>query len=115
MIETGFLLIGIFLGAVIGWLFARMKLEAERTARAIAETRLEEAKRGIEEQKRLLDEAKELEIELNLYASDAVNLAPAIIYSIDMITEDKHLLRKSVKKFARKHGVNILTLKEYYS
>ncbi len=63
----------------------------------------------------LLDEAKELEIELNLYASDAVNLAPAIIYSIDMITEDKHLLRKSVKEFARKHGVDILTLKEYYS
>ncbi len=73
MIETGFLLIGLFLGAVIGWLFARMKLEAERTARAIAETRLEEAKRGIEEQKRLLDEAKEaLKDTFNALSADAL-------------------------------------------
>ena len=112
MIETGFLLIGLLFGAVIGWLFARMRLtrqlaeiegkigaaegtiselrqqiekkeselarlssglEAERTARAIAETRLEEAKRGIEEQRRLLDEAKEaLKDTFNALSADAL-------------------------------------------
>ena len=112
MIETGLLLIGLLFGAVIGWLFARMRLtrqlaeiegkigaaegtiselrqqiekkeselarlssglEAERTARTIAETRLEEAKRGIEEQKRLLDEAKEaLKDTFNALSADAL-------------------------------------------
>ena len=62
----------------------------------------------------LLGEAKELEIQLNLYASDAVNLAPALIESINMLSEDKHLLRRSVKDFLEKRGLKMSRLKDFY-
>ncbi len=52
-----------------------------------------------------LDEAKELEIRLRLYASDAVNLAPTLLNSIDILTEDRHLLRSSVKNFMEERGI----------
>lgn len=63
----------------------------------------------------LLEKAKELEIRLNLYASDAVNLAPALINSMDMLSEDKHLLRRSVEDFMEKLGLKILRLKDFYA
>ncbi len=62
----------------------------------------------------LLDEAKNLEIELKLYASDAVNLAPAITLSLNMLSEDKHLHRKSVREFVEKRGLRIYRLKDLY-
>ena len=63
----------------------------------------------------LLEKAKDLEIELNLYASDAVNLSTAVLNSKDMLTEDKHLLQKSVKGFMEKLGLKIRKLDEFYS
>jgi len=63
---------------------------------------------------RLLDEAKKLEIRLRLYASDAVNLASALLNSIDILTEDRHLLRGSVRSFMEERGLKILQLKELY-
>ena len=62
----------------------------------------------------LLEKAKDLEIELNLYASDAVNLSTAVLNSKDMLTEDKHLLQKSVKGFMEKLGLKISKLDEFY-
>ncbi|MBS7656218.1 PIN domain-containing protein [Candidatus Bathyarchaeota archaeon] len=62
----------------------------------------------------LLDKAKELEISLKLYAADAVNLAPSLIRSIDMLSEDKHLLRDSVKEFMKSFKLRILKLNEFY-
>ena len=62
----------------------------------------------------LLEKAVELEVRLRLYASDAVNLASALISSASMLTEDKHLLRKSVKSFVEKLGLKVLRLKELY-
>ncbi|MEM2841651.1 MAG: type II toxin-antitoxin system VapC family toxin [Candidatus Bathyarchaeia archaeon] len=62
----------------------------------------------------LLERAKELEIELNLYASDAVNLATAIINSENILTEDKHLLQDDVRSYAEKLGLKIIRLKETY-
>ena len=62
----------------------------------------------------LLEKAKELVVELNLYASDAVNLASALMKKVDVISEDKHLLRNSVKNYAKKFGVRIYSLREFY-
>ncbi|HIE18143.1 TPA: PIN domain-containing protein [Candidatus Bathyarchaeota archaeon] len=62
----------------------------------------------------LLEKAKELEIRLDLYASDAVNLAPALIKSVNMLSEDKHLLRGFVKDFMEKFGLKIFRLKDFY-
>ena len=62
----------------------------------------------------LLEKAKDLEIETNLYASDAVNLSTAVLNSKDMLTEDKHLLQKSVKDFMEKLGLKINGLDEFY-
>ncbi len=62
----------------------------------------------------LLEKARELEIKLKLYASDAVNLAPALMNSVDLLSEDKHLLRTSVKDFVKKFGIKILRLRDFY-
>ncbi|HID90883.1 TPA: PIN domain-containing protein [Candidatus Bathyarchaeota archaeon] len=62
----------------------------------------------------LLEKAKEIEIKLRLYASDAVNLAPALMSSADMLTEDRHLLRRSVRDFMGRRGLRILRLKDLY-
>ncbi len=62
----------------------------------------------------LLEKAKELIVVLNLYASDAVNLASALMKRVNMVSEDKHLLRESVKNYVGKFGIKILRLKELY-
>jgi len=62
----------------------------------------------------LLEKAKDLEIELNLYASDGVNLSAAVLNSRNMLTEDRHLLQKSVKSFMEKLGLKISRLDEFY-
>ncbi len=65
-----------------------------------------------------VSEAKEFALEviysLNLYAADAIMLATAIVKNVDLITEDSHLLKKKVMKYAREHGIRILTLDSYY-
>ena len=58
--------------------------------------------------------AKELEIRLKLYASDAIHLALAIEKSIDLLTEDRHLLREEIKDYMTKRGLKILRLSDLY-
>ena len=63
---------------------------------------------------RVLDKAVELEVQLKLYASDAVNLATALLYSVDLLSEDRHLLRDSVRNFMKRLGLRVLQLKDFY-
>lgn len=63
----------------------------------------------------LLEKAKDLEINLDLYASDAVNLAVAVLQSRSMLTEDRHLLKESVKKYMEVLGLRIIRLNEFFS
>lgn len=63
----------------------------------------------------LLEKAKELEIELKLYSSDAISLACAIQNSTNLLSEDKHLLQKSVKDFTEKLGLKVSQLIDFYS
>jgi len=60
------------------------------------------------------DLALEIIYSLNLYAADAVVLATAILNNVNLITEDSHLLKKKVMKYAKEHGVEIFTLDSYY-
>lgn len=62
----------------------------------------------------LLEKAKDLEMELNLYASDAVNLATAVLNKKNMLTEDKHLLQENVRNYMEKLGLKVTRLKEFY-
>lgn len=62
----------------------------------------------------LLEKAKELEIRLRLYASDAVNLAPALINSVNMVSEDRHLLCSHVKNLMETLRLKIFRLKDLY-
>lgn len=59
-----------------------------------------------------LDKAKEIEVDLSLFASDAIYLATAIINHATLISEDKHLLNKDVANYAQKEGVKIISLEE---
>lgn len=58
----------------------------------------------------LLDKAKEAEIELGLFASDAIYLATAIIQHTNLLTSDRHLLNRHVLEYAKEQGVRILSL-----
>lgn len=50
--------------------------------------------------------AKELEIELNLHAADAVHLATAITTGCEILwTEDEHLHKAGVRTYCRKRGL----------
>lgn len=64
---------------------------------------------------RYLELAKDLIAELTLYASDAIHLSLALKESLNLLSEDKHLLREDVREYSEKHGVRILSLKEVYS
>jgi predicted nucleic acid-binding protein len=63
----------------------------------------------------ILDKSKDIEMELDLYASDAVNLATAVLSSKNMLTEDKHILQDNVRKYLDKLGLKTIRLKEFYS
>ncbi len=62
----------------------------------------------------VLEQAMELIIELGLYASDAVTLASAIARRVDLVSEDRHLLRDHVREAASSRGIGIFSLKEFY-
>lgn len=62
----------------------------------------------------LMEKAKDLEIELKLYTSDAVNLSAAITNSVDILTDDKHLLQNSMKKFMENLGLKVRKLDGFY-
>ena len=46
-----------------------------------------------------------MEIRLKLYASDALHLVLAVEKSIDLLTEDRHLLRQEVKNYVSEKGL----------
>lgn len=60
---------------------------------------------------RVLDRTKDVEIELRLYASDALYLATAITHQADLLTDDKHLLEPRVLEYAERQGIHIVSLK----
>lgn len=64
---------------------------------------------------KLRDLAKELIIILNFYVIDALMLATAISNSLNLLTEDAHLLKNEVKEFMEKKGLKIINLKDFYS
>lgn len=63
----------------------------------------------------ILDKAKDLEISLKLYASDAVSLAVAVLYSEDLLTEDRHLLKEEVRNYMGSLGLKVVTLREFFA
>ncbi len=61
----------------------------------------------------VLGQAKDLELELNLYAADAVHLATALTTrSAILWTEDHHLAKPAVKEYAKHHRLKIKSLAE---
>ncbi len=62
----------------------------------------------------LMDEAKESIVKLNLYVADALSLAAAVATSSDLLTEDRHLLKKEIKETMERKELKILRLKEAY-
>jgi predicted nucleic acid-binding protein len=62
----------------------------------------------------LIDEAKESIVKLNLHVADALSLAAAVVTSSDLLTEDRHLLKKEVKEIIERKELKILRLKEAY-
>lgn len=58
----------------------------------------------------LLDKVKEAEIELGLFASDAISLATAIAQHTDLLTSDRHLFNDHVLEYAKEQGVRVLSL-----
>ena len=61
------------------------------------------------------DLAMDLIYELNLSVSDALILAAAVDRGVNLFTDDKHLLRDDVLRFARDHGVNVFPLERIKS
>jgi predicted nucleic acid-binding protein len=61
----------------------------------------------------VLNLATDIEIEVELYAADAVHLATAITTNSKILwTEDEHLHKNKVKEYAKKHKLEILTLEK---
>jgi len=57
--------------------------------------------------------AKDIEIEVNLYVSDAVHLASAIHSDCDILwSVDDHHLKDKTKDFLRKYGIEVKHLSE---
>lgn len=60
----------------------------------------------------LMKMAKDLIVRLNLHVADALSLATAIVKSSDLLTEDRHLLRKEVKKMMERRKLKVIRLGE---
>jgi len=63
----------------------------------------------------VLDTSKEVITGLPLHASDSVYLATSIIRGANLVTDDRHLLRSDVVKYARLRGVEVQSLEKAYS
>ncbi|NWG09037.1 MAG: type II toxin-antitoxin system VapC family toxin [Nitrososphaerales archaeon] len=62
----------------------------------------------------LKDKAKELIVKLNLYVADAISLAVAFTSHMDLLTEDRHLLKREVKESLKKEGLKTIRLEELH-
>lgn len=60
------------------------------------------------------DKGERLRSRPGLYASDAVNLAVAVLHSRNMLTEDRHLFKASVKDYVESLGLRIIRLTELF-
>ncbi len=58
--------------------------------------------------------AADLLAALGLYMADAIGLATAISNSVALLTEDRHLRKKSVMAFAKRAGLRVLNLEGMY-
>jgi len=59
----------------------------------------------------VIDLAKNIELDLNLYAADAVHLSTAIVTGSKILwSEDKHLHKKKVVEYSKKYGLEIQKL-----
>ena len=59
----------------------------------------------------ILHLAKDLEIDLNLYAGDAIHVASAISYGRNVFwSSDKHHLKTSTKEYVGRYHMTILSL-----
>lgn len=56
------------------------------------------------------DLAMDIIRKLNLYASDSLVLATALLRKTNLVTEDNHILKKKVTEYAHRRGIKILTL-----
>ena len=57
--------------------------------------------------------AKDIEIELNLYASDALHVACAVYCGCRIFwSEDSHHLKEKTKEYMRTHNIMVRTLKQ---
>jgi len=61
----------------------------------------------------VLDVAKDSVAGLGLYASDSVYLAASIVRGVNLVTDDRHLLRAEVREYARERGVEVRSLKDW--
>ena len=60
------------------------------------------------------DVAGKIIVEQNLYAADSIYLASAVISASDVIlSEDEHLHKEKVRKYARNRGIEIMKLKDF--
>lgn len=51
-------------------------------------------------------------IDLNLYVIDAITLSVSFDGHLDLVTEDRHLLKDKVVSLAKKNGVKLISLNE---
>ena len=57
--------------------------------------------------------ARDIEIELNLYASDALHVACAVHCGCKIFwSEDSHHLKEKTKEYMQTHGITVRTLKQ---
>ncbi len=57
--------------------------------------------------------AKDIELDLNLYASDALHLACAINHKCDIFwSADRHHLKDKTKNYLKKYNIRVKSLKE---
>jgi len=63
----------------------------------------------------LRDRAEELIASLNLYVADAASLAAAFSSHVDMVTEDRHLLKQDVRAALEGEGLRTIRLGELYA
>ena len=102
MAELGILIVGLVVGAAIGWMWAKSRLQSEvqgeRERRVAAETRLAEIEKQLEAQRSLVEEAKsQLGDTFKALSSDALrDNAQAFVQSASQTLEP---LREALRRY----------------